>query len=110
MDLMALLVQKSNGNIQGVLALMDSLPLEKTKKMLEFWQELTLDPAEREKRVRSEGDAEAQQALENLMKGKLKPKVEKQEPNADPATLDRFLGLGVDLSMMSTTKPHKKEN
>lgn len=89
---------------------METFPLGKVRKIMDFWNEITLPYEDREKRVRSEGDAEAQQALENLMQGKLKPKVEKQEPNADPATLDRFLGLGVDLSMMSTTKPHKKEN
>lgn len=89
---------------------METFPLGKVRKIMDFWNEITLDPSERESRVRKEGDRAAAEALENLMQGKLKPKVEKQEPNADPATLDRFLGLGVDLSMMNTIKPHKKEN
>jgi hypothetical protein len=112
MDLMAVLVQKSNGNIQGVLALMESLPLQRVKNMLEFWQELTLDPSEREKRVRKEGDAEAALALDKLMTGKIevdKTKVSKDK-NADPETLDRFMGLGLDLGMLVPKKitPHKE--
>lgn len=80
---------------------------------MDYWSELSLPYEEREKRVRKEGDKAAAEALENLMQGKIEPKIDKEQKstNADPQTLDRFLGLGLDPAMLGTIKPpHKKED
>jgi hypothetical protein len=81
---------------------METFPLGKVRKIMDFWNELGLPYEEREKRVRSEGDKEAQLALENLMQGKVNINKTQESSNADPQTLDRFLGLGIDPKMLVT--------
>lgn len=92
---------------------MDSFPLHKVKKIIDYWNELSLDPEAREKRVRKVGDAKAQEVLDSLMQGKIEAKADKEQKeaqNADPDTLRRFLGLGLNPEMLQPKTPHKKEN
>ena len=91
---------------------METFPLHKVRKIMDFWNEISLSYEDREKRVRVEGDKAANLALDKLMTGKIevdKTKVSKDK-NADPETLDRFMGLGLDLGMLVPKKitPHKE--
>jgi hypothetical protein len=113
--LLAILIEKSNGNIQGVLTMMETLPLSKVRKIIDYWQELTLPMDLREKRVREAGDAAAQSVLDSIIEGKIEPKIDKDQTtttNADPDSLSRFLGLGLDPAMLQPkiNSSHKKEN
>lgn len=78
---------------------------------MDYWCELTLPFEEREKRVRKVADKGAQEALETLFAGKveIKPEQLERDKHSDPATLNRFLALGLDTGMLQPPKP-KKEN
>jgi hypothetical protein len=64
-------MEKSSGNISGVLELMETFSLEKIEKIFKFWVEVTLPMEEREKRVRKEADKAANQAFEKLVDAKI---------------------------------------
>jgi len=66
-----MLMEKSSGNISGVLELMETFSLEKIEKIFKFWVEVTLPMEEREKRVRKEADKAANQAFEKLVDAKI---------------------------------------
>ena len=82
---------------------------------MDFWNELSLDPETREKRVRAKGDKEANEILDKLVAGKIEAKIDTKQaanPNSDPETLERFMGLGLDIGMLAPKQinhTHKKE-
>lgn len=64
-------MEKSKGNIQGVILLMETFPLEKIEKIYQFWNEITLPMEEREKRMREKADAAAEEARKRLFDVKI---------------------------------------
>lgn len=66
-----MLFEKSQGNIAGVLQLMETFPLEKVEHIFKFWTEITLPTEEREKRMREKADKAAQEASEQLINAKM---------------------------------------
>lgn len=66
-DFLAMLIEKSNGNISGVLELKSNLSLDRVQKVYSYWVELTMPQEEREKRMRKEADKAAQEIAEKLM-------------------------------------------
>jgi hypothetical protein len=47
---------KSDGNIQGVLHLIETYPLEKIKNIMVYWNELTIPYEERQKKAKRKID------------------------------------------------------
>lgn len=116
-DLIASLINRCNGNIQSVIALMEKFSLEKAKKIVTFWDEITLPVEAREKRVREKADKAAQKFHEDLFEGKLKKENVKIEDNSDvdsahsdPKSLDRFLDLGIDPSLLNINTSPTPQN
>ena len=84
-----MLCEKSNGNISGVLELMEHYPLNKIEKIYQFWVEITLPLEEREKRMRKKADEAAQEAANQLLGSVDNVKMEKTDQEA----LARFLEI-----------------
>lgn len=84
--------------------MMETLPLSKVRKVIDYWNEITLTYEQREQRMREEGDKLAKEALENIMSGKVDLTANQSEtkasPNSDPSTLERFLSLDLDPKML----------
>lgn len=84
-----MLCEKSNGNISGVLQLMEEYPLNKIEKIYQFWVEITLPMEEREKRMREKADKAAEDASNQLLKNISNAKISKDDANQE-ASLKRF--------------------
>lgn len=80
-----MLCEKSQGNIQGVLELIESYPLEKIESIYKFWAEITLPLEDREKRMRDKADKAAQEISEKLFN--IKPE------EKDEQSVNRFLDV-----------------
>ena len=65
-DLMALLFEKSQGDIGGVLKLMEDYPLYRVKNMLSYWSELTKPQEQREQEVQEIASQKAEEARQAL--------------------------------------------
>lgn len=87
-DFFAMLCEKSNGNVTGVLKLMELFPISKIEKIYQFWVEITLPLEEREKRMRAKADKAAQEAADNLFNAKIKKDTGEEEND-----LQRFLDI-----------------
>jgi hypothetical protein len=89
-----MLFEKSNGNVQGVLQLMEEFPLAKIEKIYSFWVEITLPTEEREKRMRKEADAAAEKARQQLFSATMENNNGETEIDAETkAAMERFSGL-----------------
>jgi len=65
-DLMAILFEKSGGNIEGSIKLYETFSLDKIQKILGYWAEITMSDEDKEKRVRAEGDKIAKRVSERM--------------------------------------------
>lgn len=81
-----MLFEKSSGNIEGVLVLMETLPLAKIESIFKFWTEITMSEEDREKRMREKADKAAQDASDLLLGVKM-------ENKEDEARINNFLEI-----------------
>jgi hypothetical protein len=65
-DLMALLFEKSQGDVGGVLELVKNYPLFKIKNILSYWSELTKPQEQREQDVQEIASKKAEEARKAL--------------------------------------------
>ena len=63
---MAILFEKSGGNIEGSIKLYETFSLQKIQSILGYWAEITMSDEEKEKRVREEGDKIAKRVSERM--------------------------------------------
>lgn len=89
-DFFAMLCEKSNGSISGVLELRELFPLQTIEKIYQFWVEITLPTELREKRMREKADSAAQEAADQLFNAKIKEASTNEEVDDG---LQRFLDI-----------------
>lgn len=93
---MALLIEKSKGNIQGVLQLVETYPLYRIRDILAYWSEITKPHEERVKDVEAKAALRAEEARLALLE------------ESDKIMVD---GQSIDLSKWSLNiNPHTEGN
>jgi hypothetical protein len=101
-DFLATLFEKSNGNIQGVLELVDKYPLQKIQYIIKYWTELTKPHELREQEVQKK----ASRALEEFNFDTIKEDDKViLDSDGNPIDLSEF-----DFKLPPPAKPIPKEN